>query len=430
MVSTFAYFSSALLEASTGSAMFPANARHGSSGETEALPSHQPDPLRAARSHPRRARGAPAAPVREPFVGGVAKEGVTEAEGARGVGSRSTNSPSRPHASESDAAVGSSASTSAITARSERRPEHSRPAQERAVARSEPVDARRDKRLDGLRQLLSGLAAPPREPRAPAGRAGCRAALSAIARQPRPKALGRPPRAESATRLVLERLELDRHRGDRRHALGPEEAALDRPTSRAYEPRAGSAAGRPRWRRSSVEASSIQWTSSITTRVGQSSSPRARLDDAVQPGAPERGLELVDLRVGSTWTSSGAPSAEPRHELRVELPHALASAPGRAAVLRQVEQDAEEGPEGEVRRRGLVLGAPVSRRQVGACACSSSTRRDLPIPGSPISSTSAEAHPHRRDRAREDRPLALAADEREPASARPRPCRQTASTRA
>ena len=81
-----------------------------------------------------------------------------------------------------------------------------------------------------------------------------------------------------------------------------------------------------------------------------------RLDDAVQPGAPEGRLQLFDLgcRLDVDVEGQGQ-QRKPRKQLRIERCHTLAEDGRGGTVLRQLEQRPEQSPEGEVGRRELVL---------------------------------------------------------------------------
>ena len=100
----------------------------------------------------------PPAPVREPFVGAVANQGVSEPEAAGDV------RIALDELAQAAPRLGVRRGRWVIVEHvrdhrtGERRTENRRPAQERAVCRSEPVDTRGDERLDGVRQLLPGLA--------------------------------------------------------------------------------------------------------------------------------------------------------------------------------------------------------------------------------------------------------------------------------
>ena len=118
--------------------------------------------------------------------------------------------------------------------------------------------------------------------------------------------LGRGGADELLRRIGVERLKLDRHRGDRRHALGRGEAALDRPPRRAEQPRLVET-WPPRCRSRSAEASSIQCTSSITSSVGPCD--HLRQDRSTTPCSRARrkaGWSSSTSCVGSTGTSSGS----------------------------------------------------------------------------------------------------------------------------
>ena len=87
-------------------------------------------------------------------------------------GSRSTNSPSRSHASERGRHGRIVLEHLGDQRSRERDAEHRRPAEQRAVSRSELVDARRDEGLDGVGQVLGVLRLLARRWRARGGRAG------------------------------------------------------------------------------------------------------------------------------------------------------------------------------------------------------------------------------------------------------------------
>ena len=212
--------------------------------------------------------------------------------------------------------------------------------------------------------------------------------------------------------------ELNRHRRDRRHAVGRGEPALDRPAGRADQPRPRRRPVPPRWRSSSDDASSIQCTSSITSSVGPARSGRARLDHAVEPSAAEGRLQLLDLLRGLDLdVERERDERQPRHELGHELLHALAQPRGRGAVLRQLEQRAQQPAEGEVRRRGLVLRACGRHgEQVGRLRLQLLDQPRLAHPGlADQLDDVAEAHAHRARAPPRESQLALAADERQPA---------------
>ena len=218
--------------------------------------------------------------------------------------------------------------------------------------------------------------------------------------------------------LLVERLELDRHRRDRRHAVRRREAALDRPPRRAQRATACVETWPPRWRSSSAEASSIQCTSSITSSVGPSSSFAST--DSTTPCSRARrkaGWSSSTSCVGSTCTSSGsATSGSHGTSSGSSSVDALAQRVRGGAVLRQLEQRAQQPAEGEVRRRRLVLRARGRHgEQVGRLRLQLLDEPRLAHAGlADQLDDVAEAHPHGRERGREDRQLALAADERQP----------------
>ena len=200
----------------------------------------------------------PPAPVREPFVGAVANQGVSEPEAPGTSGSRSTNSPRRLHASESDAAVGSSSSTLAITA-----PENDVPRTDAQRRSARSAGASRSIRVATSASTVSGSCSrsrsPPPEPRALGGKVGCLRLCRRSHPAPPPKALGRrrPPESSNFASSGGSGSSRSVSAGKGGTPFGREESALARPTSRAGEPRrVGSCV--PRWRRSSVDASSIQ----------------------------------------------------------------------------------------------------------------------------------------------------------------------------
>ena len=194
-------------------------------------------------------------------------------------------------------------------------------------------------------------------------------------RRPRAQARGRPSSIGPSASCVARGVEAKARPGAPRHADEP-------------RPRLGASASGSRSR----DASSIQCPSSMTSSVGISSTRHERPHALVQLVAPELRVELVHLRR----------RAAPRR--RRERRSAAATAPGRASrrrstasgsrrrlgghLRRQPDQGAEEIAEDRVRRRASSIGRTAAElREAERQLLSSSTRRDFPIPGSPISST-------------------------------------------
>ena len=213
-------------------------------------------------------------------------------------GSRSTNSVSRSHDSESSAASGSPARTCATRSpenvvpstdaqrRSARSPGAScRCASSRPRGRS-PASSRTSRPCACVAatssRTKSGL--PPERSVIAARSSGAMASSAADTASAFASSSG-----SGSSRSVTAR--------HRRHAFRCDEASARRVAASRRRTTASRSRGVPRWRRRSDDASSIQWASSKWTSVGVSSSVRrAVLDHAVQARAAERRLQLVDLR--------------------------------------------------------------------------------------------------------------------------------------
>ena len=156
--------------------------------------------------------------------------------------------------------------------------------------------------------------------------------------------------------FLRQRLEVDGHRRHRRDALGGHEPTGRGPPRRAEEP----------WLRADLCA---QMAKQIRRRLVHpvdvldhdqgrrvEQLREQRLDDAVQPGAPEGRLQLFDLgcRLDVDVEGQGQ-QRKPGKQLRIERCDTLAEDGRGGTVLRQLEQRPEQSPEGEVGRRELVL---------------------------------------------------------------------------
>ena len=163
-----------------------------------------------------------------------------------------------------------------------------------------------------------------------------------------------------------QRIELERHRRNRRRPLGRDEAAGRRATGGADEPglrRDPAAEVAEEVRRCLVHPVHVL-EEEERRRLEQLT--EHRLDDAVQAGAPECGLEVVRLLGGvHRRVDHVGDERRPRHELSVDLLEPVRERERvrlRIAVDRDVEQASQQLAEGEIRRRGLVLLAGGARR--------------------------------------------------------------------
>ena len=236
-------------------------------------------------------------------------------------GSRSTNSPSRSHASDACADLGSSSRTSAISDAGERDSEHGRPAKERAIAGGELVDARRDECLDRLGKLLGlvGLLADARQPLEEQRVAG------AALHERGELVVGQPTvtRCGDGERLRVlrgQRLEPQRQGGQRRRSLGGGESVLARTPRRAGEPR-------PRRKLRSEVAKELGRRVVHPVDVVEHQQrrrveevPEERAHDAVEACAPEGRVEVAHLgRRLDLDVERGREQRRPGHELLVDL---------------------------------------------------------------------------------------------------------------
>ena len=202
----------------------------------------------------------------------------------------------------------------------ERRAEHRRPAQERALTGCEPVDARREQRLDCLGQLISVLATGSRrgqflqEQRVAGSALGQRREL--LVRQ---AGLARGGLDQLARVGDRQRLQPEGQRRQRRDSLGSREATgPGRRVAQASQGRVESCAP------GSAEARTTPRPSSGRPRRGRRSAREERTEqraqDAVQPCASERRLELIDLRRRvHLHVERGPEQRRPRRELRIDL---------------------------------------------------------------------------------------------------------------
>ena len=288
-------------------------------------------------------------------------------------GSRSTNSPSRSHASESDAAAGRPSSTSRMSA-----PEND---DARAPTPSEATPGRRARagRFGSRRVPRPSLAAPRRRrslsPTLASSRrkSGLPAARSmSAATLVRQAPVARCGDGQSSRVVLRQRLQPQRQGRKRRGSRRRGEAALARAPRRAGEPRS---------RRELGAEISQQLGRGVVHPVDVvdhqerrrvEEVPEQRPHDAVQARAPERGVEVVHLgcrrdvhvqvRPRAAAPTARAPGRSARsRSLRVVR---LCSP---AAVQLDVEQRAQEGPERVVGRRRLVLlAAQLDLLHVGA----------------------------------------------------------------
>ena len=272
----------------------------------------------------------------------------------------------------------------------ERLAEHRGPAEQRAVGGAQPVDAARDDRLDGLRQLVLlrvvGVGARRdellEEERVAAGAAGDRVGLVVgdVSARRRTSALA----SSGAERL-------EPHRHGRRPAACPRRRRTLPGRGAGSRTRTTGAPrdARARWRRSSDEASSIQCASSKRSAAGPGRSRCEQgLDGAVEARAPERRLELVDLagrRDGHV--ERNREQGEPRQELGRDVVEAAAQRAGRRCpasrrAARRSARAAARGrrstasrPRTARRRRGTRSCPPCARAAPRAAATSRSPRR-------------------------------------------------------
>ena len=214
------------------------------------------------------------------------------------------------------------------------------------------------------------------------------------------------------------RLEPQRQCRERRSALGGREAALARPPRRAGEPR-------PRRKLRAEVAKELGGRVVHPVDVVEDDQrrrveqvPEQRAHDAVQPRAPERGIEVVDLgRRLDLDVERRREQRRPGDELLVDRREAVGEHGAvvlAAAVQLDVEERAEERTERVVGRRRLVLlAAQRDLPHVGAVLAQLLREPRLPDPGSPTSSTIVPK-PMRTGAtdAAEDCALPLAVDER------------------
>ena len=173
--------------------------------------------------------------------------------------------------------------------------EHGGPAQQSALPRREAVDARAHDRVDRVGQLGRAFAARRADELLQEERvAACAADELGDGGLVEPVACRRTH--ELRRLVVVQRLEQNRHRGDRRHAVGGDKAVVARAPGAADRPRPR------RVRRAEVAqqlgrrlVDPVHVFDQQQRRIGQQR-PQELLDDTVQPCPPERGLELEHLR--------------------------------------------------------------------------------------------------------------------------------------
>jgi len=302
----------------------------------------------------------PASLVRESLVRGVADELVPEAECARDVRIPLDElaEPVPGLGRRSDPRV-------VLEDLDDERPgegdaQHGCPAEQRAVSGRELVDARRDEHLDRLGELLrlvrrlTDAGQPLEEERIP----GCSFHQGPQLLVGQTAAPGRGERER--LRIVLrERFQPERQRGERGSAVRGAESTLPGAARRARQPRPsrklcpqiaqqlGRGVVHPVH---VVEDEQRRRVEEVTEQVAH---------DAVQPSAPERGIERVDLgrRLhlhveggGEEWRPWDELLGDGREPLGEGGPVVLA-----ATVQLDVEERAEERTERVVRSRRLVL---------------------------------------------------------------------------
>ena len=361
-----------------------------------------------------------AAPEGQALVRRVADQRVAEVEGAGGVRVALDELSQPVPRLHVEGGVGVAFEHARDELAREAGAEHGRPAQQRPVARREAVDPAREHAFDALGQLL--------EPLLGAARGGDellheeRVASRALG--DRRELLGwQPFRAGGHRELVRvglgQRVEAQRHGRHRRIPRGREEAALAGAARRADEPRLGRDPAAEV--AEEVRGGLVHPVHVLDEEEGRRLEQLAehRLDDAVQAGAPELGLEVVRLgsRVHRRVDDVGD-ERRPRHELGIDLLEPVGERDRvrvRIAVHLDVEQPSQELPEREVRRRRLVLLAAGAheRQPFGAIAELLEDPRLADACVADQLDEAAEAHAHGHERGVEHRQLALAVDERE-----------------
>ena len=327
--------------------------------------------------------------VREPFVGRVAEERVAEAEGAGRVRVALDELVQPVPRLRVCRGLGIVREHLADELGAEACAEHGGVAQQRAVARLELVDAGRHDGLDALgERLVLGRARGGdellQEERVAAGAAGDRGRLvlqQALSGGSADQLLrGRLVEAagagSSSPGSAARRLP---PRSRRRPAAGSRTAA----TAGPRPGRRGAAGARPTPRPSSARprsraASGLRAASPAPTRPRRAGAPGGRPAAAPRPPASARPAR-----------PAAAPRAAARGRARGRAPStrsrsASGAAPfcGSSSSERSRPRKAKYGVEAS-----YCAHAVVTESRSGACACSSSTSRDLPMPGSPISST-------------------------------------------
>ena len=354
---------------------------------------------------------------REPFVCGVAEERVSEAEPARRIGvalDELVQAIPRLRVGRRRRVVAGEHAPHELAA--ERAPHHGGVAEQRSIRGREPVDSRRDDGLDVLRKAPGGLAVRGgeellQEERIASGPLDDRCDLL---RAPAVRA-GRVDQRPG--RLDGQGFEVQRERGDRRNALGRDEAACSLTPRHADE---------PRLRRHLSSEMAQQMTGRLVHPVdvldhehrrARQQLREQRLDHAVEPRSPECRLEIVDLRRRLEFhVERKREQRYPLHDLlgqgRDPAPQPSGEVPP-VAVDRDFQQRAEQAAEGVVRRRQLVLLARGANAvQVGVLRQQLFDQPRLPHPGvADELDQRPEAHPNRCEGCAEDGKLALAADE-------------------
>ena len=287
------------------------------------------------------------------------------------------NSPRRSHAVRVGQRFGIGREHVRDELRAEGGAEHGGVAEQRAVARREPVDARRDDGLDALGQRLF-LGSRARTWRAPAGTAGCRRARSAMAATScwsMPSAAAAPissrdSSADSGCSWIVIA------------GIGGTPSAAEKPPSTARRVTQISQGLPetcvPRWRSSSDDASSIQCASSTTSKVGF----RSRSDSSfsITPWSRARrnaGCSSSTSCVGSTadvehegdQRQPGKQLGVETLDLRAAAASAAVSSAGRSSRARRI------AAEREVRSRGLVLLADGGEARRGRARAPAAPRR-------------------------------------------------------
>ena len=180
----------------------------------------------------------------------------------------------------------------------------------------------------------------------------------------------------------------------------------------------GSASRATTARSRSADAASMWWASSTSISVGPGSTRAQEAQhDLVQAGGAELGRERGDLRRRRAVDAErDGEQRQPRHERRVALAHLGPQAREHDRRRRRPSATPSELPSSS---RQTMYGAEAvyasqvacsARRPSARASRSSSSRRDLPMPGSPATSTSRPAPRarggERARRARRSRPRA------------------------